>query len=176
MKGLANVAAIVLLGYVIYCIAAIAAWVWIAAIIVVILKLVVTFVTWAMIVLGVGVALWFIGGCICALIADDRTLGPQSKFLCQWVKRHPAVSTAATIALVSIALVGVSLRPKHENEPPPPVRLANMQLRNDGFWTRAMIDLRLRFSEPAVLELGDRAFVSVGGHRFEAKNGKWVEK
>ena len=177
MRTLANAVGIALFGYLIYCAAVVAVWVWLIAVVIALLKLVAVLVMWASFLTLAAVVLWAIVLGVVGLFSKERASGARPvSSLRMWPTRHPKQALAALSGLVAVVAAGFTLTHGQIKESPPAITLANMTLRNDGFLTRKMIQTRLWFGEPAVLELGDTTLVRVGDHVFKAEKGKWVER
>jgi hypothetical protein len=122
---------------------------------------------WAAILTAIGVVVYCVGCVVVGLLT--------SRSIWKWVSRH-RVTTGTTVASVVVLSLYLLLSHGRVTESPPAVTLANMQLRNDGWWTRTTIQTRLRFEEPVLFDLGLGPSVNVGGHLFRAEHGRWVEQ
>jgi hypothetical protein len=131
---------------------------------------------WAAILTAIGVAIYCVGCVVIGLItANPALLKRKARSLRTWVSQH-RLTTGTTLASLIVLAFCLLLNHGRVTESPPAVTLANMQLRNDGWWTRTMIQTHLHFEEPVLFDLGLGISVRVGGHLFKAEHGRWVEQ
>lgn len=174
MRGIWSLLGVGLLGYLIYCAAVVAFWIWFIAAVIAILKFLVIA---ALIVSGIWLGVWLLGQGLFHLfvLSHDYYKSPAGAPVRRFVSVHRKwLAVGATCFLCSgVYLLWPASKPV---ELPPPVTAENILLRDNGSVNRALLNARLWWDTPAVREFNNGPFIMIGGHVFRPKAGKWVEQ